>query len=113
MWVEFVLGSLMLREVFLRVIRFSPLRKKKKITIYKFLMLVLMKMVTLIIIIMIMKVIMTVVITVNNNNNNNNNNNSNLGTAHILRKVLLAKCILYYEGLWFCSRCLRKMEDLR
>ena len=56
---------------------------------------------------------MTMVITVNNNNNNNNNNNSNLGTAHILRKVLLGKCTLYYEGLWFCSQCLRKMEDLR
>ena len=55
---------------------------------------------------------MTMVITVNNNNNNNNNN-SNLGTAHILRKVLLAKCTLYYEGLWFCSQCLRKMADLR
>ena len=54
---------------------------------------------------------MTMVITVNNNNNNNNN--SNLGTAHILRKVLLGKCTLYYEGLWFCSQCLRKMEDLR
>ena len=64
-------------------------------------MLVLMIMVTLIIIVMIMKVIMTMVITVNNNNNNNNN--SNLGTAHILRKVLLGKCTLYYEGLWFCS----------
>ena len=76
-------------------------------------MLVLMIMVTLIIIVMIMKVIMTMVITVNNNNNNNNNNNSNLGTAHILRKVLLAKCTLYYEGLRFCLRCLRKMEDLR
>ena len=75
-------------------------------------MLVLMIMVTLIIIVMIMKVIMTMVITVNNNNNNNNNN-SNLGTAHILRKVLLGKCTLYYEGLWFCSQCLRKMEDLR
>ena len=74
-------------------------------------MLVLMIMVTLIIIVMIMKVIMTMVITVNNNNNNNNNNN--LGTAHILRKVLLGKCTLYYEGLWFCSQCLRKMEDLR
>ena len=74
-------------------------------------MLVLMIMVTLIIIVMIMKVIMTMVITVNNNNNNNNN--SNLGTAHILRKVLLGKCTLYYEGLWFCSQCLRKMEDLR
>ena len=73
-------------------------------------MLVLMIMVTLIIIVMIMKVIMKMVITVNNNNNNNN---SNLGTAHILRKVLLGKCTLYYEGLWFCSRCLRKMEDLR
>ena len=73
-------------------------------------MLVLMIMVTLIIIVMIMKVIMTMVITVNNNNNNNN---SNLGTAHILRKVLLGKCTLYYEGLWFCSQCLRKMEDLR
>ena len=56
-----------------------------------------------------MKVIMTMVITVNNNNNND----SNLGTAHILRKVLLAKCTLYYEGLWFCSQCLRKMADLR
>ena len=110
MWVEFVVGSPMLREVFLRVLRFSPLRKKK-ITIYNFLMLVLMIMVTLIIIVMIMKVIMTMVITVNNNNNNNNN--SNLGTAHILRKVLLGKCTLYYEGLWFCSQCLRKMEDLR
>ena len=73
-------------------------------------MLVLMIMVTLIIIVMIMKVIMTMLITVNNNNNNNN---SNLGTAHILRKVLLGKCTLYYEGLWFCSQCLRKMEDLR
>ena len=73
-------------------------------------MLVLIIMVTLIIIVMIMKVIMTMVITVNNNNNNNN---SNLGTAHILRKVLLGKCTLYYEGLWFCSQCLRKMEDLR
>ena len=29
MWVEFVVGSPMLREVFLRVLRFSPLRKKK------------------------------------------------------------------------------------
>ena len=73
-------------------------------------MLVLMIMVTLIVIVMIMMVIMTMVITVNNNNNNNN---SNLGTAHILRKVLLGKCTLYYEGLWFCSQCLRKMEDLR
>ena len=109
MWVEFVVGSPMLREVFLRVLRFSPLRKKK-ITIYNFLMLVLMIMVTLIIIVMIMKVIITMVITVNNNNNNNN---SNLGTVHILRKVLLAKCTLYYEGLWFCSQCLRKMADLR
>ena len=109
MWVEFVVGSPMLREVFLRVLRFSPLRKKKKITIYNFLMLVLMIMVTLIVIVMIMKVIMTMVITVNNNNNND----SNLGTAHILRKVLLAKCTLYYEGLWFCSQCLRKMADLR
>ena len=72
-------------------------------------MLVLMIMVTLIVIVMIMKVIMTMVITVNNNNNNA----SNLGTAHILRKVLLAKCTLYYEGLWFCSQCLRKMADLR
>ena len=66
-----------------------------------------MIMATLIIIVMIIKVIMTMVITVNNNNN------SNLGTAHNLRKVLLAKCTLYYEGLSFCSRCLRKMEDLR
>ena len=31
MWVEFVVGSPMLREVFLRVLRFSPLRKKKKL----------------------------------------------------------------------------------
>ena len=30
MWVEFVVGFPMLREVFLRVLRFSPLRKKKK-----------------------------------------------------------------------------------
>ena len=30
MWVEFVVGSPILREVFLRVLRFSPLRKKKK-----------------------------------------------------------------------------------
>ena len=29
MWVEFVVGSPVLREVFLRVLRFSPLRKKK------------------------------------------------------------------------------------
>ena len=28
MWVEFVVGSPMLREVFLRVLRFFPLRKK-------------------------------------------------------------------------------------
>ena len=50
----------------------------------------------------------------NSNNNNNNSNNSNLGTAHILRKILLAKCTLKYEGLWFCSaRRLRKTEDLR
>ena len=36
MWVEFVLGSLMLREVFLRVIRFSPLRKKKNYNLQVF-----------------------------------------------------------------------------
>ena len=29
MWVEFAVGSLMLREFFLRVLQFSPLRKKK------------------------------------------------------------------------------------
>ena len=30
MWVEFAVGSLMLREFFLRVLQFSPLRKKNK-----------------------------------------------------------------------------------
>ena len=57
----------------------------------------------------------------NNNKNtttttttNNNNNNSNLGTAHILTKILLAKCTINYEGLWFCSaRCLRKTTTIR
>ena len=29
MWAEFAVGSLMLREFFLRVLQFSPLRKKK------------------------------------------------------------------------------------
>ena len=44
----------------------------------------------------------------------NNNNNSNLGTAHILTKILLAKCTINYEGLWFCSaRCLRKTTTIR
>ena len=43
-----------------------------------------------------------------------NNNNSNLGTAHILTKILLAKCTINYEGLWFCSaRCLRKTTTIR
>ena len=112
MWVEFVVGSLPCSERFSSGYSGFPLSGKKKNTIYNFLMLVLMIMITLIIIVMIMKVIMTMVITVNNNNNNNNNN-SNWGTAHILRKVLLGKCTLYYEGLWFCSQCLRKMEDLR
>ena len=68
-WVEFAVGSLMLREVFFWVVRFPPLRKKKN-TIYNFLMLVLMIMVTLIIIVIIMKVVLTMVITVNNNDVN-------------------------------------------
>ena len=36
MWAEFAVGSLMLWEFFLRVLQFSPLRKKKQKTKIQF-----------------------------------------------------------------------------
>ena len=65
MWVEFVLGSLMLREVFLRVLRFSPLRKK---TNYK------------------LEFFEAIANDNGNSNDNSNNNNSNLGTSSYSEK---------------------------
>ena len=55
MWVEFAVGSLMLREVFLRVLRFPPLRKKKKYNLQFF------------------------NVSTNDNGNTNNNSNNNEG----------------------------------